>query len=141
MRLARGLQADAARLDLREATGRLLLALEPNAEIQMGVLARRIGRDPSTATRFVDRAAAEGLVDRRPGTRDRRRRVVVLTPRGIEARQALAGLQGRRADALAGAILAGTGLGTGQVEWFLGALVEGLSRSEATREGEVSEAG
>jgi DNA-binding MarR family transcriptional regulator len=126
IRLAQGLRRDAARVGLREATARLLLALAPGEEILMGELSRRLARNPSTATRFADRAVADGLLARRAGTGDRRRRMVALTPAGERARAALAGVQQRRAEALAQAILAETGLGGGQVEWFLNALARGL---------------
>lgn len=128
IRLAQGLRRDAARVGLREATARLLLALAPGEEILMGALSRRLARDPSTATRFVDRAVTDGLIARRAGTGDKRRRLVALTPAGERAREALAGVQHRRAEALASAILGDTGLGTGQVEWFVGALVRALRR-------------
>jgi DNA-binding MarR family transcriptional regulator len=94
----------------------------------MTEVAQRIGRDPSTATRFVDRAAADGLVLRRPGARDRRRRVVGLTTEGAEARRALLEVRTDRAEALGTAILDETGLHEGQVAWFLGALVKALAR-------------
>lgn len=126
IRLAQGLRRDAARVGLREAEARVLLALAPGQEVLMGELSRRLARDPSTATRFVDRAVADGLLARRAGRDDRRRRMVMLTPAGERAREALVGVQRRRAEALAGEILARTGLGTGQVEWFLDALVRGL---------------
>ena len=39
----------------------------------------------------MDRAHADGLLERLPGTADRRRRVVLLTPKGAQAREALLG--------------------------------------------------
>ncbi len=127
-KLAHGLRRDAARAGFREATARVLLAIEPGEQVRMSEIAGRVGRDPSTATRFVDRAAADGLLARRPGTRDRRRRVVALTPAGEAARRALLDARTQRAQALGTAILGETGLGEGQVEWFLDALVKSLRR-------------
>ena len=125
--LARGLQEDARHADRTEATARVLLAVEPGDGQAMGEVARRLGRDPSTATRFVDRAVAEGLVRRQAGLRDRRRRLVVLTPEGEVARDALVRRRRQRAEQLLTAMLESTGLGSGQVEWFLGALLDGVS--------------
>ncbi|MDJ0521214.1 MAG: MarR family transcriptional regulator [Planctomycetota bacterium] len=125
-RLALGLRADAARLELREATARVLLALSPSETLAMSSVAQRVGRDPSTATRFVDRAVADDLLVRMPGAEDRRRRVVSLTERGGELRERLVELRERRARLLLDSILTETGLGEGQVEWFLQAFVQGL---------------
>jgi len=127
IRLARGLHADAAEAGLREATARVLLALQADETVGMSDVARRVGRDPSTATRFVDRAVADGLLERTPGAKDKRRRVVALTGEGRDARTRLAEIRSRRAAALTEATLAETGLGLGQVEWFLEALLKGLA--------------
>ena len=125
-RLANGLRTDAARVGLLEATARVLLAVGAEEAVAMAEVARRVGRDPTTATRFVDRAAAEGLVRRDPGTEDRRRRLVRLTEDGRAAQERLLAVRRRRADTLLESILADTGLGEGQVEWFLQAFVTGL---------------
>ena len=131
MRLALGLRADAARLALREATARVLLAVGDEEAVAMSEVARRVGRDPSTATRFVDRATADELLQREPGAEDRRRRLVRLTDKGRKARTHLQEVRRRRAEALLEAILADTGLGEGQVEWFLKAFVNGLQQPGA----------
>ena len=124
--LAGGLRADAVRAGLPEAVARVLLAVTPEEEVPMGELARRVGRDPSTTTRFVDKAAAAGLVRREPGL-DRRRRLMLLTPEGREAQERLARLRAARAEALPAEMQARTGLGEDEVEWFLQALVPSLS--------------
>ncbi len=124
--LARGLEEDARRAGVRAATARVLLALGADEEVPMGALADRIGRDASTATRFVDRAAAEGLVERRPGL-DRRRRLARLTEAGSLARERLERFRGARSVALPVSIRAQTGLGDEEVEWFLSALVKALA--------------
>lgn len=126
IRLARGLHSDAAAVGLREATARVLLALKEGESIAMSEVARRVGRDPSTATRFVDRAVADGLLQRTRGARDKRRRVISLTPEGLAARARLAEIRTRRAEALTSATLSETGLGRDQMEWFLEALLKGL---------------
>jgi len=128
VRLANALRADAKRLDRTEAVTRVLLCLEPGTGITMTEAARRLGRDPSTATRFVDRAVLEGLARRQAGQQDRRRRLVGLTPEGEVARDALLGRRRARAAAVAAEILTETGLGPGQVEWFLEALASALDQ-------------
>lgn len=130
-KLALGLRADAQRLTLREATARVLLAVGEDEAVAMSEVARRVGRDPSTATRFVDRATADDLLQRDPAVEDRRRRLVKLTDRGREARTRLQEIRRRRAESLLEAILADTGLGEGQVEWFLKAFVKGLEQPGA----------
>ena len=103
IRLARGLHADAGEAGLREATARVLLALKGEETVPMGEVARRVGRDPSTATRFVDRAVADGLMERTRGARDKRRRVVALTDAGRAARRQLVEIRTRRAESLTNA--------------------------------------
>ncbi len=126
VQLALGLRADAQHLDHTEATARVLLALEAGAAVPMGVMAQRLGRDPSTATRFVDRAVAQGLVRREAGHRDRRRRLALLTSEGALAREALVARRLQRAQAVLDEVQQETGLGPGQIEWFLDAFAKGL---------------
>lgn len=128
--LGRSLGADARRAGVREATARVLLALGEGTPRSMGAIAERIGRDPTTTTRFVDRAVAEGLVLRHPGTHDRRVRMVELTPQGEVARRALLKAWQERAARLGARLLARTGMVEGQSEWFLGEL---LRAAEAER--------
>jgi DNA-binding MarR family transcriptional regulator len=120
--LGQALRHDAQRRGLREATARVLLALEPDDALPMSRVAERLGREPSTATRFVDRAEEDGLVLRVAGDSDRRSRWVRLTPRGLELRQALLEVRALRARRIEGALETSTGLGAHQVEWFLQSL-------------------
>lgn len=120
--LGQALRHDAQRRGLREATARVLLALEPDDALPMNRVAERLGREPSTATRFVDRAEEDGLVLRVAGDSDRRSRWVRLTPRGLELRQALLEVRALRARRIEGALETSTGLGATQVEWFLQSL-------------------
>ncbi len=124
-RLAEGLRQDARRAEVTEATARLLLALERTDALPMGEVAARIGRDPSTTTRFADRAAREGLVVRERGL-DRRRRLLRLTPEGGAARERLLRLRHERAQRTARAMQDAVGLDADQVEWFLQALARAL---------------
>jgi DNA-binding MarR family transcriptional regulator len=129
--LAGGLREDARRVGLPESTARVLLAILPAEGVPMGELARRIDRDPSTTTRFVDRAALEGLVAREAGE-DRRSRLARLTAAGRVARERLLAQRERRAVTLPEDVQSRTGLGTGEVEWFVEALV-GALRGGSTR--------
>jgi DNA-binding MarR family transcriptional regulator len=113
-----------------EATARVLLAVRPDEGVPMGEIARRMGRDASTATRFVDRAAREGLVERERGA-DRRRRLVFLTRSGLDAHARLCALREIRARRLSETIRAETGLGAAEVEWFASGLVQALARDGA----------
>lgn len=65
-------------------TIRVLRAVERagDEDPTIGDLAEVLGVDPSTASRFVDRVAARGEVERRSCASDRRRTRVVLTDEG-----------------------------------------------------------
>lgn len=125
-RLAGDLRADAQDAGLLEATGRVLLALGEGEAIPMSTLAVRVGRDATTATRFVNRGQKDGLLTRSPGTEDRRRRLVALTELGLLARAKLVAIRERRAATLLENVLGETGLHEGQVEWFLEAMLDAL---------------
>jgi DNA-binding MarR family transcriptional regulator len=122
-RLGAGLGADAKRAGLLEAVARVLLVLAPGDRVAMNEIARRLRRDPSTATRFVDAATRRDLVQRVPGV-DRRRRIVSLTPEGEVARARLAALREARAREIPEAVRSLIGLGPDAATWFLEALVE-----------------
>ena len=124
--LADGMRADAAALGMREATARVLLALGDSGGIPMRELAQRAARDPSTVTRFVLRAAAEGLVEQRPGIEDRRERLLHLTPAGLTARAALLARRTTRTAGIRLGVQARTGLGPDEVDWFLSQLYASL---------------
>jgi DNA-binding MarR family transcriptional regulator len=75
-----------ARLGLTPNDSRALGSLEPEAGRTMRALAREWLCDASTATWIVDRLEAKGLAERRPHPTDRRVKLVVLTPRGVQAK-------------------------------------------------------
>jgi DNA-binding MarR family transcriptional regulator len=52
-------------------------------------IAAKLGRDPSTATLAADKLEAAGIVARHPHPTDGRKRILVLTGRGIELWHAL----------------------------------------------------
>ncbi len=135
--LAGGLNEDAALEGLEGSEARLLLVLEPGTGISMQELARRLGRDPTTVTRAADRAERHGLIERRPGSRDRRQRMTLLSETGLRRRLALVERRERRARSLVDAVLGETGLGEGQIAWFLAALVAGLERTAEPPDGLV----
>ena len=55
----------------------------------MGQLAETLACDASNVTGLVDRLESRGLVRRRPSPADRRVKVLVLTPMGLELRALL----------------------------------------------------
>ena len=124
--LADGLRLDAEALGRREATARILLALGRTEGIAMGELSRRTARDPSTVTRFVMRATEDGLVEQRPGTHDRRERLLFLTPSGRATRDAILSARAARSARILAGVAGRTGLGPDEVEWFVGALYAAL---------------
>lgn len=123
--LARGLVEDATLAGVTEATARLLLAVEAGEEVPMGEVADRVGRERSTITRFVDRAVAAGLAERRAGL-DRRRRLLRLTPAGRKAQEGLWARRILRTRSILEAVRHRTGLDEGEVERLVEALVGAL---------------
>jgi MarR family transcriptional regulator, organic hydroperoxide resistance regulator len=112
MRGQRGrLASIAADFDLAPAQVRALGALEPGRPCPMSDLAQALRCDNSNVTGIVDRLEARGLVARRTGERDRRVKMVEVTPAGDRLRArvrerlrepppALAGLREEDARAL-----------------------------------------
>lgn|GEM_PF-1462161 len=77
-------------LDLTEPLLNVLWRLDPDADApSMRTLATTLGCDPSTVTFLTDRLEQRGLIHRRPGSADRRQKVVGLTSRGVEVRALL----------------------------------------------------
>lgn len=131
--LSNAVTEDAAAAGLPESAARVLLALGDAAgPVAMQELARRLARDATTATRFVDRAQRLGLVERAAGQEDRRRRLVGPTAGGIAARDRLVLRRQTRAARVAEHLQQTTGLGESQAAWFLSALVEALESVAAT---------
>ncbi|HJM48399.1 MAG TPA: MarR family transcriptional regulator [Alphaproteobacteria bacterium] len=70
---------------------RILGTLWDSEGMRLGELAAAVMCEQSTATRLVDRLVADGLVDKRPASDDRRKVQLVLTPKGrAETRQLVA---------------------------------------------------
>lgn len=84
------------------ATVRLLRTVQRAGEPpSIGTVAEVLAIDPSTASRLVDRAAEEGLLERRACADDRRRARLHLSPDGEEL---LAAVTARRRAVLAAAV-------------------------------------
>lgn len=64
-----------------------LIHLSPDAAIPMRDIAQHFGVDSSYVTTLVDDLEANGLAERRPHPTDRRVKIIVLTPKGVAARQ------------------------------------------------------
>jgi len=79
----------AAELDLSPMQIQLLRLIEPDRPVPMGKAACGLGCDASNITGIVDRLEARGLLQRRPADRDRRVRVLVITPAGARVREVI----------------------------------------------------
>jgi DNA-binding MarR family transcriptional regulator len=79
----------AAELELSPAQCHVLHLIEPARPIPMGRLAETLACDASNVTGLVDRLESRGLVRRRASARDRRVKVLVLTPAGSRIRALL----------------------------------------------------
>jgi MarR family transcriptional regulator, organic hydroperoxide resistance regulator len=66
-----------------------LKALDSDNPLAMSELAEVLGCDNSNVTGIVDRLEDRGLVERRPGERDRRVKMLTITGRGAQIRDAL----------------------------------------------------
>lgn len=64
-----------------------LRLVEPGEGVPMSSLAGKLFCDASNVTGIVDRLEARGLVERRPSPRDRRVKLLVLTPEGERVRE------------------------------------------------------
>jgi DNA-binding MarR family transcriptional regulator len=67
---------------------KVLFGLDENGK-PIGVLARELACDPSTATWLVDRLERLGLTERRSSQEDRRVKLVALTAQGASSREEL----------------------------------------------------
>ena len=63
-----------------------LMQLQPGEPMAMSKLAGLLMCDNSNVTGIVDRLEAQGLVERRPAEHDRRVKTLVMTDKGVEAR-------------------------------------------------------
>ncbi|WP_432995285.1 MarR family winged helix-turn-helix transcriptional regulator [Dactylosporangium sp. CA-233914] len=78
------------RLDLTEALANVLWQIDPRGHPPtMKEIAEMLYCDPSTVTFLVAKLEHAGLAARETGPRDRRSKVVVLTPQGVETRACL----------------------------------------------------
>lgn len=80
---------------------RVLFELDPDAELSMLALRRRIGLDPGYLSRVVSRLARQGLVRKRRSEHDGRVQLLALTDEGAEHRRTL----DARSSAQVGALL------------------------------------
>ena len=80
------LPAVAADLDLSPVQIQVLHVLAPDRPLPMGELARTLACDRSNVTGLIDRLESRQLVERRPSPRDRRVKILALTPAGARVR-------------------------------------------------------
>ena len=70
----------AAALDMTRAQWAVLVRLERAEGLKQAELAEMLDLQPITLTRLVDRLCDNGLIERRPDPRDRRAKLLYLTP-------------------------------------------------------------
>ena len=80
------LTARLAELDLTPVQAHALRRLDPKRPLGMSALAEALYCHASNVTGIVDRLESRGLVERTPGTDDRRVKTLVLTQEGAEVR-------------------------------------------------------
>ena len=76
-------------LELSPAQCHVLHLIDPERPVPMGRLADTLACDRSNVTGLVDRLEARGLIQRQPSAADRRVKVLVLTPAGVQVRALL----------------------------------------------------
>lgn len=76
-----------AAFDLTPVQGHVLRILQPGQPTPMNDLAGALRCDASNVTGLVDRLEQRGLLERRPGERDRRVKELLLTPAGLDVRE------------------------------------------------------
>jgi DNA-binding MarR family transcriptional regulator len=76
-------------LELSPAQCHVLHLIDPERPTPMGRLAQTLACDRSNVTGLVDRLEARGLIRRQPNAADRRVKVLVLTPTGVQVRALL----------------------------------------------------
>ena len=81
------LLASLGELGLSPMQANALRLLTPGATVAMRDLAAALACDASNVTGIVDRLESRGIVERRSGERDRRVKVLALTPLGSELRR------------------------------------------------------
>jgi len=91
----------ASELDLAPAQMHALKALEPGEPKPMSELAGALRCDNSNVTGIVDRLEDRGFVRRRPSERDRRVKMLEVTPEGARVRAKLHERLSRPPEALA----------------------------------------
>lgn len=77
-------EAEAAGYDLTPVQYAALAAISTNPAIDQVTLAGLIAYDRTTITGVVDRLAQKGLIERKPSSRDRRARELMITPDGLK---------------------------------------------------------
>ena len=93
--------AIASEFELAPAQIMALKTLQPGEPKAMSELACALRCDNSNVTGIVDRLESRGLVERRPGERDRRVKMIEVTPEGAELRERLSERLSRPPEPLA----------------------------------------
>ena len=85
LRLARQLRRAVPSAELTGGVLSLLVALCRGGPMSAVMLARSEGLQPQSLSRLLARMARDGLIERPVDPKDRRRQVISVTPRGLDA--------------------------------------------------------
>jgi len=85
LRLARALRQSAPATELTGGALALLATLHRKGPLSAVALARAEGLQPQSLSRLLVRMGADALIERAVDPADRRRHVITLTPRGLDA--------------------------------------------------------
>jgi DNA-binding MarR family transcriptional regulator len=99
-----------AGLGLTPGDGRTLAQAARAGAVRQSVLAERVGVEAMTLSGSLDRLEAQGLIERRPDPADRRAKLVVPTPAGIDVLE--------RIEPIAKALRCDAASGLGEAEWL-----------------------
>ncbi|MEU4521370.1 MarR family transcriptional regulator [Amycolatopsis sp. NPDC024027] len=98
-RFVESYESAAAAQGLTTVQAKVLVALDQ--PLPMHRIAEKLKSERSNVTGIIDRLEARGLVERRPGERDRRIKNIVATPAGAELARNFRGSLGFAAEPLA----------------------------------------
>ncbi|HVY62775.1 MAG TPA: MarR family transcriptional regulator, partial [Planctomycetota bacterium] len=87
MKNRRRMMAACEQLGISPMQGHALHLLDEKGPLSMSEVAEHLGCDASNVTGIVDRLEARGFVERRPHERDRRVKLLAITPAGHEVHE------------------------------------------------------
>ena len=114
-----------AAYDITPVQFAILNALHDTPDIDQVTLAKRVAFDPATSGSVIGRLESKGWLRRQPHATDRRRKLLVVTPQGV---QALANMQSAVAEVQTHIL---TPLSAAEQKQFVGLLAKLVAGHEA----------